>query len=110
MVDEGALRFAGGGILPVGWAGHQRLDCYQKTSKNQPVWAGGAIYWMDYQQVPMLRLTGKWLAKAGFDTRSLPWLRPLGTTVTVRVIRSPAYRARVHLLVPGNLTRMPAGW
>jgi hypothetical protein len=39
----------------------------------------------DYQQVPMLRLTGKWLAKAGFDIGQLIEIEVKRNKLIIRV-------------------------
>jgi hypothetical protein len=43
----------------------------------------------DYQQVPMLRLTGKWLAKAGFDIDQLIEIEVKRNKLIIRVDKQP---------------------
>jgi hypothetical protein len=43
----------------------------------------------DYQQVPMLRLTGKWLARAGFDIGQLIEIEVKRNKLIIRVDKRP---------------------
>jgi hypothetical protein len=51
----------------------------------------------DDQQVPMLRLTGKWLSKAGFDIGQLIEIEVKRNKLIIRIDRQPQVSPRPAL-------------